>query len=293
MRLYEFKSLSLPVLTSEAARALLRAREEGLRTVALTYNLGLSRSIVELTGEGAVIEGREVSYDELQLALKDEDALFIVEPHGRLRKAILYAQDRFYKLKKVVEDGAPTLEISGVPIHRIEGVRPWEDALQKVNLARVGQGDRVLDVCTGLGYTAIASIMNGASEVLTVEKDVNVLRMAEANPWSRGLEEPRIVKVLGDASKVLTELSEEGFMAIIHDPPSMIHAPELYTIELYREMYRLLKRGGRLAHFVGPTVPRAKGMDLVQVVSKRLKSVGFTVRVDKEVVGVLAVKEQG
>lgn len=279
------------MLTSGAARTLLKAREEGLRTVALVYNLGLSRAIVELTNDGAVIEGRTVSYDELRLALRDEDALFIVEPHSRLRKAILYAEDRFYKLRKVVEDGAPTLEISGVPIHRLEGTRPWEDAIQKVSLARIEKGAKVLDLCTGLGYTAIASIMSGASEVWTVEKDVNVLRMAEANPWSKGLEDARIVKVLGDVSKVVPELSDRGFMAIIHDPPSITQAPELYAAELYEEMYKLLEGGGRLVHFVGPTISRTRGMDLIQAISKRLRSIGFTVKVDKELMGIVATKE--
>ncbi|MCX8204346.1 MAG: RsmD family RNA methyltransferase [Candidatus Nezhaarchaeota archaeon] len=291
LRLYGFKSLNMPVLTSEVARTALKAWREGLRTITLTYNLGLSRAMVELTSEGMVIEGRTVSYDELQLALRDEDALFIVEPHGRLRKAILYSEGRLYKLKKVVEDGAPTLEVSGVPIHRIEGTKPWEDAIQKVSLVKVEKGARVLDLCTGLGYTAIASMISGASEVWTIEKDANVLRMAEANPWSRGLEDPRIVKVLGDVTKVLANFSEGEFKAVIHDPPSITQASELYTVELYREIHRLLEGGGRLAHFVGPTVSRARGMDLMQAVSKRLKSVGFMVKVDKEAMGVLAIKE--
>lgn len=291
MRFYEFRSLNLPVLTSEAARTLLKAREEGLRTVSLAYNLGLSRGMVELTSDGAVIEGRVVNYDELQLALRDEDAIFIVEPHGRLRKAILYTEDRLYKLKKVAEDDAPTLEINGVPIHRLEGARLWEGALQKVGLAKIERGAKVLDLCTGLGYTAIASIMCGASEVWTVEKDVNVLRMAEVNPWSKGLEDVRIVKVLGDASEAVLELGDKGFMVIIHDPPSIAQAPELYTAELYEGMYKLLEGGGRLVHFVGPTISRARGMDLLQAISRRLRSIGFVVRIDKELMGIVATKE--
>ncbi|RLF13824.1 MAG: methyltransferase [Thermoprotei archaeon] len=291
MKLYEFRSLNMPVLTSEGARQILKAREEGLRSLPLTFNLGLSKSMVELLNDGVVIEGHTVSYEDLQLALRDEDALFIVEPPGRLRKAVLYADGRLYKLRKVGEDKAPTLEINGVALHRLEGTEPWEDASLKVESANIKQGAKVLDVCTGLGYTTIMSMMKGASEVWTIEKDVNVLRMAEANPWSRGLESAQIRKVLGDASKTLAEFSDEEFEAIIHDPPSITQASELYTVEFYRELHRVLRKGGTLSHFTGPTVSRTRGMDVVQGVSRRLKVVGFTVKLNRELMGVTAIKE--
>ncbi len=291
MKLYEFRSLDMPVLTSETARQILKAREQGARSLPLTFNLGLSKSMVELLGDGVVIEGHVVSYEDLKLALRDEDALFIVEPPGRLKKAVLYTEGRLYKLKKVGEDKAPTLEVNGVALHRLEGTEPWEDASMKVEATNIKQGAKVLDVCTGLGYTTIISMMKGASEVWTIEKDVNVLRMAEVNPWSKGLENPQVRKVLGDASKTLTEFGDGEFEAIIHDPPSITQAAELYTIEFYRELHRVLRKGGTLSHFTGPTVSRSRGMDVVQGVSRRLKMAGFTVKLNKELMGVTAVKE--
>jgi len=291
MKFYEFKSLDMPVLTSEGARQILKAREDGVKSLPLTFNLGLSRSMVELFSDGVAIEWHVVSYEDLQLALRDEEALFIVEPPGRLRKAVLYSEGNLYKLKKVREDGAPTLEVNGVALHRVEEAEPWEEASLKVEAANVRQGIKVLDICTGLGYTTILSVMKGAAEVWTIEKDVNVLRMAEANPWSKGLESPKVKKVLGNAAETLAEFSDEEFEAVIHDPPSIAQASELYTVEFYRELHRVLKRGGTLSHFTGPTTSRARGMDVVQGVSRRLKLAGFAVRLVKDPMGVVAVKE--
>ncbi|PCN50026.1 hypothetical protein B6U99_06690, partial [Candidatus Geothermarchaeota archaeon ex4572_27] len=99
MRFYEFRSLNMPVLTSTTAQEILRAREAGASCLPLTFNLGLSKTMAELRGDGAIIEGHFVPYEDLRWALKDEDAVYIVEPPGRLRKAVLFAEGKFYKLK--------------------------------------------------------------------------------------------------------------------------------------------------------------------------------------------------
>jgi predicted methyltransferase len=291
VRLYEFRSLNMPILTGGGVRQILKAKEDGVRSLPLTFNLGLSKSMVELLSDEVVLEGHHVSYEELRQAASDEDELFVVEPPGRLRRAVLYAGGRLYKLRSVGEEDAPTLEVNGVALHRIQDTKPWVEASMKVEAAGIKQGAKVLDICTGLGYTAIQSLMRGASEVWTVEEDVNVLRMAEMNPWSKGLESPRVKKVLSDAAEALAEFKDEEFEVIIHDPPSMSQASKLYSMEFYQELYRLLKKGGVLSHFVGPTVSRSRGMDSVLAVSRRLKNVGFTTKINREVVGVTAVKE--
>lgn len=59
---------------------------------------------------------------------------------------------------------------------------------------------RVLDTCTGLGYTAIAAARyKGVSGVVTVELDEVSLRMCARNPWSREMfENDKITSLLGD-----------------------------------------------------------------------------------------------
>jgi predicted methyltransferase len=52
--------------------------------------------------------------------------------------------------------------------------------------------------------------------------------------------------VLGDAVEVLKELESEEYDAVFHDPPRYSLAGELYSREFYSELYRVLKRGGKL-----------------------------------------------
>src|SRR5207302_1767076 len=71
---------------------------------------------------------------------------------------------RFYKL--VPTGAAPTIEISGVRMHRTKGVTPWADSESKLAAIRPVVG-RALDCTTGLGYTAILAA-RAASRVLTI-----------------------------------------------------------------------------------------------------------------------------
>lgn len=66
---------------------------------------------------------------------------------------------------------------------------------------------RVLDTCTGLGYTAIAAARcRGVSSVVTVELDEVALRMCTHNPWSREMfESDKITSLEGDCCEVRTQ----------------------------------------------------------------------------------------
>lgn len=291
MRFYEFKNIGTLIITSEGAKTLLKAREAHIKTLLLVYNLGLSKTIVELLSEGVYIDGQVLSYEELKWVLRDEDALYILKPPGKLRKATLFVEGKLYKLIKLAEDKAPTLEVAGIKIHNVKGRDPWSSANMKIEAAGISAGMKVLDVGTGLGYTSISSIMKGASEVWTIEKDVNVLRMAEINPWSKGLENPNIKKVVGDASKVSKKFESEEFDVIIHDPPPLSHAPEIYSLDFYQELLRLLKKGGHLNHYIGPSARSDRDLDILLLVSRRLKNVGFKLKVFKELAYIVAMKE--
>jgi predicted methyltransferase len=173
-------------------------------------------------------------------------------------------------------------------LHRVKGITPWEDTLEKVRAARVFRGAKVLDVCTGLGYTAIASLDYGASSVVTVERDENVLAVAAVNPWSRRLADPRVKIALADAADFVRELPDASFDRVVHDPPRLALAGELYGLDFYRELYRVLKPGGVLFHYVGEP-GRARGLNIAGGVSGRLKRAGFEV-LGRKAMGVVARK---
>jgi predicted methyltransferase len=176
-------------------------------------------------------------------------------------------------------------------MHRIKGTDPLRDTLTKVRAAAPLRG-RVLDISTGLGYTAIEAAKSAqVEEVVTIEIDPTTLAIARRNPWSRALfADPKIRQIVGDAYEVLPELPDESFTRIIHDPPVFSLAGELYSGAFYRELHRVLRRNGRLFHYIGSLESKA-GAGIARGVVRRLKEAGF-VRVDRrqEAFGVLAYK---
>lgn len=194
--------------------------------------------------------------------------------------------DHYFTLRAREEYGPPILEIDGVHMHSVLS-NPWADAVRRVNAAKVRRGMRVLDTCTGLGYTAIAAMERGA-EVVTVELRREVLLLAEWNPWSERLREATIL--LGDVRDVIKIFRDESFDRIIHDPPAFTIAGELYSRELYKEFFRVLKPGGILFHYTGETGKR-RGIDVMRGVMERLREVGFEeVRKVPKAQGVVAKK---
>ncbi len=182
--------------------------------------------------------------------------------------------NRYYKLKPVGEDKPPTLEINGVQMHRVIDTDPWRDAMAKVRELGSLKGRTVLDICTGLGYTASLEARYGASKVVTVEIDRNVLEIARLNPWSRGLGEQGIEVINGDILDLLPELKDGSFDRVLHDPPRINVAGELYSRELYREIYRILKPGGVLFHYTGE--PSKHGnVSYIKGIKNRLLASGF------------------
>jgi len=179
----------------------------------------------------------------------------------------LEIRDRhYYKLEGI----PPVLWIDGVKMQ--EG-NPVMRAREKAREAR----GRVLDICTGLGYTAIAAA-GRAEEVITVEKDPNVLLLARFNPWSRELFlNPKIKIIQADATEVIKELRYK-FDFVIHDPPRFSMAGELYSLKFYTRLFRLLRRGGGLYHYVG----NPRGGRIRRGVKQRLVEAGFDILQEDE-----------
>ncbi len=277
------------VLSHYQARPLLEARRVGQTVVAVSPDLGLTTVQAALELEGVRLPGgRLLSWEALETIAASPQSCFVLEDSVP-RKVQVYSQntDCFYSLMPTV--GAPTLLVSGIPMHRIKDTEPHQDTLRKVATIAPITG-RVLDTATGLGYTAIQAALT-AQEVVTVEVDPNVLEVARLNPWSRALfENPKIKQVIGDSFEVVREFKDFSFDRIIHDPPTFRIAGDLYSAEFYRQLYRVLSRRGRLFHYVAD--PESKTGHVVTAgVVRRLEEAGFS-RVVRhpEAFGVVAYK---
>ncbi len=190
-------------------------------------------------------------------------------------------------LKLVPTDEAPTLECDGVAMHVVAPPGPF--ALVGRTLARVIRtGDRVLDTCGGLGYTALWALKLGAREVVSCEINRSVLRLRRLNPWSEGLQDHRLTQMCADAIEAVAHMSDDDFDAIIHDPPRISLGGNLYSLSLYRELARLLTPGGRLYHYTGRPFQRWREKRVVHGVARRLREAGFVPRWCEDSLGFLA-----
>lgn len=226
--------------------------------------------------------------DELRKVARDEAVCYRLPSFVKLQ----LFRDGFYKL--VPTAGAPTIEISGVRMHRTKETTPWPDTFAKLAAIRPVTG-RVLDTTTGLGYTAILAAQT-AECVLTIERDPGVIAIAEQNPWSHELFEPlrdprgnpKIERRIGDSAEIVPTLPDCFFDRVVHDPPTLALAGELYGLAFYRELRRVLRPGGRLFHYTGAP-GRRRGLDLAAGVARRLREAGFSrVRPRPEALGVSA-----
>lgn len=262
------------ILSHVQAQPLLKERGTVEHRVQVSPDLGLTIVEVAIESRGVVFpNGESLSWDAIEEISASQNNCFIIED-GQPRKIMVFSEltNRLYSLMPT--RGAPTMLISGIPMHRIKGTDPYHDTLEKVKTVKpvIGQ---VLDTATGLGYTAIEAAKT-ADHVVTIELDPAVLEIARLNPWSRPLfDHPRTAQHIGDSRNVIAGFDDETFARIIHDPPAFNLAGHLYAHEFYVELYRVLRRGGRMFHYVGNPESRS-GRNITRGVIHRLQEVGFS-----------------
>jgi len=211
----------------------------------------------------------------------------------RLEKLQLF-RERLYKLAPT--PGFPALEIDGIRMHRTQGMLPEAEAEVKVKCLDLRRGQSMLDICTGLGYSAQAAARRGVA-VVTLEKDEAVLELARENP--RSLEFFRFVSlgqirpVICDAARFIEVLPAGSFDRIMHDPPTFSLAGELYSLGFYVELRRVIREDGLMLHYTGQPGSRYRRLDLGRSVSKRLREAGFRTRWIEKARSILATPSKG
>jgi len=256
----------------------------------ISCNLGLSSCKVEYSNSTATLGKYKIDLNYLKSIRIDKSCVYVVSPSGELIKLAFFSGQHFYKLRAISPQTAPTVEIDGIHMHRIKDITPWKDSYLKIKFLKIRPGAVVLDVCTGLGYTAIHSLMRGAREVISIEKDENILKLAELNPWSWKLSDHKITILLGDASEVVEYLRPSSFNYIVHDPPRISLAGELYSLEFYKKLYTLLKPKGKLFHYTGQPFEKI-GYKIIKGILNRLRAAGFRrVVYISEITGIIASK---
>ncbi len=242
-------------------------------TATTSPDLGLSTLDVSLTTEGIGYPGGErVTWEVARRIVETPNQCFTIVA-GATEAIAIFSTTTGMLRSLMPTSGAPTMLVAGFSMHRIKRTEPWADTQAKARAIAPITG-RTLDTTTGLGYTAILAARS-ATEVVTIELDPTGLEIARANPWSHELfDRPNIQRVIGDAFEVVAEQPESTFDRIIHDPPYMTLAGELYSEEMYRRLFRVLRKGGRLFHYIGDP-QSASGARTTAGVMRRMEAAGF------------------
>jgi predicted methyltransferase len=252
-------------------------------------DLGLTSIEVKIEpGEARFPDGQALSWEDLERIGASPRVCFLVK-EGTLQKIQVFSDttQRLYSLMPT--QGAPTMLVSGIPMHRIKGIDPYQDTLCKIKTIAPIKG-RVLDTATGLGYTAIRAAKT-ADDVTTIELDPAALEVARLNPWSQELfEDPKIRQMVGDSFEEIKKFENGAFARVIHDPPAFSLAGDLYSGEFYGQLFRVLARGRRLFHYIGDLESKS-GRTTTRGAMRRLKEAGFSRVVRRpEAFGLVAYK---
>ncbi len=279
----------LMILSYIQARELLEARDRGRVVVETSPDLGISSVSAELGLDGvSFASGERLDWPMLEKIRQDLMKCYAVSAQG-IQPVQRFSEKTNRLCSLLPTTGAPSMLIAGFVMHRIKEIDPWQHAQRMVAALAPVRG-QVLDTATGLGYTAILAARE-AEQVTTIELDPGVQDIAQMNPWSRELfTNPRITRILGDAHEVVLGLADKSFDYIMHDPPTLRLAGDLYSSAFYRELYRVLSRGGRIFHYIGDPGGKAGG-NVTHGVVQRLRDAGFARVVRRaEAHGVVAYK---
>lgn len=277
------------ILSYVQTEPLLAAYKKGLQSVEISPDLGLSTVTVQITADGVLFpSGELVNWHNIEKIKKASSNCFMVVDEG-IKSIQVFSEDTNRVCSLLPTRRTPSMLIAGFTMHRIVDTDPMEDTLKKMATLTPITG-RVLDTATGLGYTAIEAAKT-AEQVITIELDPGAQRIAQLNPWSQALfDNPKIQQVMGDAFEVVPTFADGSFSRIVHDPPVFSLAGDLYSGVFYQQLFRVLKRGGRLFHYIGDLNSKSSGT-VTRGVLKRLQEAGFARVVRRpEAYGVVAYK---
>jgi len=269
----------------------LSAIEKPISAIEISISPDLNRSYLKvvLSPEGLSFPSGEVlDWQNIEKIKADKNGCFLVV--NNQAEKIQAFSDRTGQLYSLMPtSAAPTMLISGIPMHRTKDTDPWQDTQAKIKA--MGKIFRpLLDTNTGLGYTAIAA-SKYTSKVFTIEIEPTALDICQKNPWSAGLfSSHNITSIIGDSFDIVQGVPDEYFNQVLHDPPTFALAGHLYSQEFYANIFRILKPGGRLFHYIGN--PESKtGSSMTGGVINRLRLAGFENIIPKQAAfGLLATK---
>lgn len=249
------------IVSTKELQRMQEATIAGEKEIDVSLNLGLNTTKTKL-GNNGFYHGKKL----IEIPrLRDDDQSCYVLLKNKLEKVQFFSPETNILYKLIPTGFRPILQCSGTSMHKKEFVERIEaDKL-------IG---KVLDAGTGLGYTAIAAAKT-AEKVITVEMDENVTKMAKLNPYSQELFSKKNIQHLkGNIVQKITAFSDGEFDFIILDAGTPKSSDDFFSLKNYRQAYRVLKRNGKLYHYL-PKHHLQRGRDFGGEVIERMRRAGF------------------
>ncbi len=145
---------------------------------------------------------------------------------------------------------------------------------------------KILDICFGMGYNSAAAIdtaleenPNCKIEIIALENDKKIInKINEVNPPIKNYKLIKKIKnlelkeknisitiMLGDARETIKKLKDNSFDAVFLDPFSPKTAPEMWNVNFFKEIFRIIKKDKILATYT-----------CARIVRDNLKKAGFS-----------------
>ena len=195
--------------------------------------------------------------------------------------------------------------ISGAREEAVEKyVKPLGNILKKENI-------KVLDFCFGLGYNTFTLLDNfsGRIEIDAVEIDINIIKkIIEIDPIFKSMEKfSRILKerltelqnnkyiritlerakinLFIDDGRDFIKKTDKKYDAVLFDPFSPKKQPEMWRLEIFKTMYNILNKNGRMTTY-----------SCAGWIRRNMKEAGFIIedgpRIGRRSPSTIAIKEQ-
>ncbi|MBI2671870.1 methyltransferase [Candidatus Woesearchaeota archaeon] len=253
----------LPILSSSELRRITGNIKEGLNEIEVSLDLGLSRTKIRLDKKGFFLNNLLIKIPKI----REKDKSCYVVNENKLEKVQFFSEETNNMYKLIPTSFRPILKISGTSMHKKEFV----DRIKKDRL-----NGKVLDSGTGIGYTAIAAAKT-AEEVITIEADKNVIEIAKLNPYSQELFNNKKIKLsIEDLIQHIKKFKREEFDYLIFDAGNKKDFGNFFSLENYKEAYRILKNKGRLYNYI-PKHQIKRGRDFSSEIINRIKQAGFKI----------------
>ena len=251
---------------------ILETFRNGAQKVNLSLDLNLSEKIWQIEADRLILDNDTfIDMKKLESISTFKNKIFIFKNNDLI--PIEVRSDGYYKL--VPTDGAPTLEINGIKMHRSKDIDPLTDAKLKTQLV-VRAEDHVLDTCGGLGYSALFALKAGAKKVVSTEKSLAVIKIRNLNPWLKTSDNKRLELIHTDITKEIDWFENGMFNSVIHDPPRFTSATgDLYGKKFYDALFRVMAPHSKLFHYTGSPKKIKDKNNFIKNTMKRLEHSGY------------------